>query len=161
MRVLALRIGAKTNASSYTGYIFGLVAGICYGAWSIIAKTAITEFDIPPLLFAATAFFFGTIIFSPILAYDLPRALRSSRRAVVLFALSGVGSGSAIVALSFALEKGDVSVVAPIVSISPLITLVLVRLFLDRLERVSWRLVTGALIVVAGTVMVVVGDKAF
>ena len=160
MKDWALRIGAKTNESSYTGYIYGLIAGICYGAWAIIAKTAITEYEIPPLLFASIAFLFGTIIFSPILAYDLPRAFSSSRRAVALYALSGVGSGSAIVALSFALEEGDVSVVAPIVSVSPLITLILVRLFLDRLEKVSWRLVTGALIVVAGTVMVVVGDTA-
>ena len=64
MKNLALSIGAKTNESSYIGYIFGLVAGVCYGAWSIIAKTAITDFDIPPILFAAIAFLFGTIIFA-------------------------------------------------------------------------------------------------
>jgi len=161
MNGFALSIGAKTNESSYIGYIFGLFAGVCYGAWSIIAKIAITDFDIPPILFAAIAFLFGTIIFTPVLAYDLPRSLRSSRRSVALFALSGIGSGGAIIALSFALERGDVSVVAPIVSVSPLITLILVRLFMDRLERVTWRLAVGASIVVAGTVMVVVGDKAF
>ena len=161
MKALALSQGALTKLSSYSGYIFGIVAGICYGGWALIAKTAITDYNLPPLLFAAIAFSFGTIIFSPVLAYDLPRAIKTSWQAVALFALSGVGSGLAIMALSFALEEGDVSVVAPIVSVSPLITLILVRIFLERLERISLRLVIGALVVVAGTVMVVVGDAAF
>lgn len=141
------------------GYALGLSAGVCYGAWSIIASTSMRDYDIPPLLFAAIAFCFGTIMFGPVLAYDGPRAYRRSKRSLGWFALSGVGSGAAIVALSFALEKGDVTVVAPIVSISPLITLVLVRIFLEHMERISRTLVLGALMVLAGAVMVVVGDS--
>lgn len=161
MRVLTARVSASTGESPVAGYALGLIAGICYGAWSVIAKTAINDYDIPPLLFAATAFFFGTIMFSPVLAYDLPRAFRISKRALALFAIAGAGSGGAIVALSFALEEGDVTVVAPIVSISPLITLLLVRVFLERLENVSPRLMLGALMVVGGTVLVVVGNSSF
>ncbi len=161
MRTLAGRAGARPSESSVAGYAFGLIAGVCYGAWSIIAKTAISDYDIPPLLFAAVAFFFGTIMFSPVLAYDLPRAFRISKRALALFALSGAGSGGAIIALSFGLEKGDVTVVAPIVSTSPLITLFLVRIFLERLEKVSPRMLLGALMVVGGTVLVVVGNTSF
>ena len=161
MRTLAARAGARTSESPVAGYAFGLIAGVCYGAWSIIAKTAINDYDIPPLLFAATAFFFGTIMFGPVLAYDAPRAFRISKRALAMFAISGVGSGVAIVALSFALEKGDVTVVAPIVSTSPLITLFLVRIFLERLEKVTLRMVSGALLVVGGTALVLVGNSSF
>ena len=75
-----------------------------------------------------------------------------------MFALSGIASGSAIIALSFSLEKADVTVVAPVVSVSPLITLVIVRVFMERLEKVTWTLLMGVLLVVGGTVMVVVGD---
>lgn len=157
MRSLLTR--PNPSESPWLGYAFGLVAGISYGAWSVIAKTAIDDYDIPPLMFASIAFFFGTIMFAPILAYDGPRSFRISKRALAWFALSGVGSGAAIVALSFGLEKGDVTVVAPIVSISPLITLVLVRIFLERMERVSPTLVLGALLIVSGTVLVVVGDS--
>ena len=161
MRILTARGGATASDAPVVGYAFGLFAGVCYGAWSIIAKIAISDYDIPPLLFAAVAFFFGTIMFGPVLAYDLPRAIRLSKRAVVMFAISGAGSGGAIVALSFALETGDVTVVAPIVSISPLITLFLVRVFLERLEKVTLRMVLGALLVAGGTVLVVVGNSAF
>lgn len=161
MRILTARASAKAGQSPVAGYALGLIAGVCYGAWSVIAKTAINNYDIPPLLFAATAFFFGTIMFGPVLAYDLPRAIRISKRALALFAIAGAGSGGAIVALSFALEKGDVTVVAPIVSISPIITLFLLRIFLERLEKVSPRVVLGALLVVVGTALVVVGNSSF
>ena len=161
MRTVAARASARTSESPMTGYGFGIIAGICYGAWRVIAKIGINDYDIPPLLFAVVAFFFGTIMFAPVLAYDLPRAIRISKRAVALFAISGAGSGGAIVALSFGLEKGDVTVVAPIVSTSPLITLFLVRIFLERLEKVTLRMVLGVLLVVVGTLLVVVGNSAF
>ena len=160
MRTLAARIGTTTSESPAAGYAFGIIAGICYGAWTIIAKTAISDYNIPPLLFASVAFLFGTIMFGPVLAYDLPRAIRISKRALAMFAISGAGSGGAIVALSFALENGEVTVVAPIVSVSPLITLFLVRIFLERLEKVSLRTILGALLVVGGTVLVVVGNTS-
>ena len=88
----------------------------------------------------------------------VPKALVNSRFSLAMFTLSGIASGSAIIALSFSLEKADVTVVAPVVSVSPLITLVIVRAFMERLEKVTWTLLMGVLLVVGGTVMVVVGD---
>ena len=153
------RLVGKTRDARATGYIYGLIAGISYGAWTVIAKTAISDYHIPPLVFAGTAFFFGTIMFAPVLAYSVPRAIGASKSALAMFALSGIGSGVAIVALSFGLERGDVTVIAPIVSVSPLITLVLLRVFLQQLERISIRLVGGALLVVGGAVLIVIGDS--
>lgn len=152
---------ARFSRSENIGYLFGLAAGVCYGAWSVITKTAITDYDIPPLLFAAATFAFGTFMFAPLLVYSAPRAFKSSKQALGLFALSGLGGGVAVIALSFGLQKGDVSVVGPILSASPLITLILVRIFLERLEIISPTVVIGSLLVVGGTVMVVVGDTAF
>ena len=152
---------AKYSQSDSIGYLLGLVAGVCYGAFNVIAKTAITDYDIPPLLLAAATFSFGVFMFAPVLVYGAPMAFKSSKQAVAFFALSGIGAGTAIIALSFGLEKGDVTVVGPIVSVSPLITLILVRLFLERLEKININLVMGCLLIVGGTVMVVVGDAAF
>ena len=141
-----------------TGYVFGLMAGFFYGAWNIVAKTAINDYQIPPILFATIAFCFGVLMFTPFLVTGVPKALVHSRFSLAMFALSGIASGSAIIALSFGLEKGDVTVVAPVVSISPLITLVLARVFMERLEKVTWTLLMGVLLVVVGTGIVVVGD---
>ncbi len=151
----------RTSQSRTIGYILGLIAGACYGAWNVIAKTAIGDYDIPPLMFADISFFFGTLIFAPVLAHRLPRAFKSTKGALAMFGLAGVSSGISIVALSFGLERGDVTVISPIVAISPLITLVLARIFLERLERISITLVLGVLLVVGGTVLVVVGDSFF
>ena len=141
-----------------TGYIFGLMAGFFYGAWNVIAKTTINDYQIPPILFATVAFCFGVLMFAPFLVMGVPKALVNSGFSLAMFALSGIASGSAIIALSFSLEKADVTVVAPVVSVSPLITLVIVRVFMERLEKVTWTLLIGVLLVVGGTVMVVVGD---
>ena len=152
---------AKAMRSPNIGYAYGLVAGACYGGWNVITKTAFTSYDIPPLLFAATTFAFGTFMFAPVLVYSAPRAFKSSKQALALFALSGMVAGIAVIALSFGLQKGDVSVVGPIVAVQPLITLVLVRMFLERLEIINPTVVTGSLLIVGGTIMVVIGDTVF
>ncbi len=42
---------------------------------------------------------------------------------------------------------------APLVGISPLVSILLTHLFLQRLERVTWRTVLGALLVVIGVTL--------
>ena len=54
----------KAFRSPNIGYAYGLLAGLAYGGWSVIAKTAITKYDVPPLLFATTAFAFGSLMFA-------------------------------------------------------------------------------------------------
>ena len=74
-------------------------------------------------------------------------------------ALAGVASGIAVISLYFAVQRADVVVVSPIVSSSPLITLLLAHLFLARLERVTKRLVLGAVLTVGGVILVVLGNQ--
>ena len=74
-------------------------------------------------------------------------------------ALAGIASGVAVISWYFAVQRADVVVISPIVSSSPLVTLFLAHLFLTRLERVTRRLVVGALLTVAGVGFVVVGSQ--
>jgi|TARA_B100000508_G_scaffold87642_1_gene68236 drug/metabolite transporter (DMT)-like permease len=74
-------------------------------------------------------------------------------------ALAGIASGVAVISWYFAVQRADVVVISPIVSSSPLVTLFLAHLFLTRLERVTRRLVFGALLTVAGVGFVVVGSQ--
>jgi uncharacterized membrane protein len=55
-----------------------------------------------------------------------------------------------------ALQVAPVTLVIPIIATSPLVVVVLSRLFLPRLERVSPRLVAGAVVVVVGAIAVTV-----
>ena len=140
------------------GYVCGLISGVFYGAWSVVAKHAVSGFSIPPLVFATLAFLFGTIMFLPLVGRTLPKTVMSARRSAFFFVLSGLGSGSAIILLAFALERGEVVVVSPTVAVSPLITLVLAWVLLRQLERITLTLVIAAVLVVGGVVLVAIGD---
>lgn len=155
LQSLKLRETASTTLT--IGYVSGLVSGLFYGAWSVLAKHALSGYSVPPLVFATIAFAFGSLMFAPLVVRDLPAALTKTRRSAFFFALSGLCSGSAIIALAFGLQKGDVVVVSPIVSVSPLITLLIAWVLLRQLERITLTLAFGALIVVGGVALVTVG----
>jgi len=72
-------------------------------------------------------------------------------------AAAGLTSSIAVTAVAFAVQRADVVVVSPIVSSSPLITLVLSHTFLAKLEQVTPKLVAGTLLAIAGVILVVLG----
>ena len=57
----------------------------------------------------------------------------------------------------FALQSGLVSQVSPLMSVSPLFSVILSYLFLQSEEKVNRRVVYGALLIVAGTTGVTLG----
>ena len=140
----------------FLGYLYGLGSAACYGATTVIMKSAVSDYA-PPFIVAATSMAFGGIMMVPLAAADIPRAFRTSGRAVVMFAISGLLGGIGIIAISFGVKHSDVVVVSPTIAVSPLLTLILARIFLGRLEKITITLVVGALSVVGGTVLVAVG----
>jgi DME family drug/metabolite transporter len=55
----------------------------------------------------------------------------------------------------YALSFGKVVIVEPLVSSNPVLTLLLTAIFLRDLEALSLRVIIGALLTVAGTILVV------
>ena len=156
--IRGVRLPRALATAGTIGYVCGLASGVFYGAWSVIAKHSLSGHDIPPLAFATLAFLFGTAMFMPLVGRTLPRTVISAPRSALYFLLSGVGSGCAIIFMAFALERGEVVVISPVVSASPLITLVLVWVLLRQMERITLPLVIGALLVVGGVALVAIGD---
>ncbi len=76
--------------------------------------------------------------------------------AIPWFAAAGVLNGAALLLLYHALHTGRVSVVAPLVALYPLFTILFSALFI-RSEVFSWRLLAGAMVAIAGVVMLVSG----
>ena len=140
------------------GYGYGLVSGFCYGTLNILAKTVMDDYEVPPYVVASIAIFFGGMMIGPLVARDLPQIVRTSKWAVLMFSCSGLAAGGAVIALYSSLQRADVVVITPVVAVSPLITLILARVFLQRLERLSLRVVLGTFLVVGGTALVIVGD---
>jgi drug/metabolite transporter (DMT)-like permease len=75
-----------------------------------------------------------------------------TRRGMTWFAATGVLNGAAVLAMYYALTKGPVQVVAPVVATYPLFTLALSALFL-RHERITGRLIGGVMLTVTGVVI--------
>jgi drug/metabolite transporter, DME family len=73
------------------------------------------------------------------------------------FALSGLAEGAAYLLMWRALSIGEVSVVSPLVNSYSIVTIALTAIFLRDLERVTWRMVLAAGLIVAGVALVMRG----
>ena len=76
------------------------------------------------------------------------------RRALGPFIASGLASSLANLFLVNALARGEVYRILPIVQLSPLITVIYAILFLRQTEKMNWRIPVGAVLTVAGAVLV-------
>ena len=90
------------------------------------------------------------------------QALLNASRGNPVFALSaglsGLAAATGVGALYFALQRADVTVVSPIVSTNPIVTLVLAQIFISRMENLTKWLFIGVGITVAGVIVVTVGS---
>jgi drug/metabolite transporter (DMT)-like permease len=69
-----------------------------------------------------------------------------------LFVVSGVLQAIGFLALTLGLSGGEVSVVYPVTASAPLFTLMFTWLLLKGTERLTWRIVLGAVLIVSGVV---------
>ena len=141
----------------HLGYLAGLGAALCYAASNLIARKIVSDYS-SPTVGTALSMSFGTVILAALFYRDVARdALTAPRRAWVFVALAGCAATWGVSFLFLALSQAPVVLVAPLTGISPLVAIVLTHFFLQRLERVTWRTMVGALMVVAGVILIALG----
>ena len=149
------------------GYLMALGAGASYGATNVMAKQTLEVFD-SPLVITMLSMLVGMLVLVPLVGASTAQSgvhrekgqgFSKNLWSLRWVALAGIASGIAVISLYFAVQRADVVVISPIVSSSPLITLFLAHVFLTRLERVTKRLLFGALLTVGGVVLVVIGNQ--
>jgi drug/metabolite transporter, DME family len=86
-------------------------------------------------------------------AFALPRGEVASGD-IAWFVVSGIASATASVLLFSALVDGELSTVAPIVSLQPVLVAILAGIFLRRVERVSGLVAVAALLATLGTILI-------
>ena len=143
---------------SVLGYLLALLAAACYGA-STLSGRVLSELFGSPLIMAAGSMFFATLLLSPVFGREAVQKAGSAAWAPLWVFLAGFAAACAVISLYFAVtrEGSNILVLAPIVSCNPLVTMVLVRLFLRQTETITTGLVVGTLMAVCGVAMVVVG----
>ena len=58
-----------------------------------------------------------------------------------------------------AISNAPVVVVAPILAMNPLTAILFSQIFLRGMERITWRVLIGALLVVAGVIIITLGQN--
>lgn len=134
------------------------MAAVSYGTSQYIARQLVTEYA-PALVIASMALFAGLVILASVTSQTLVKDRHAPRRAVLFMVLAGFAASSGVAFSFSALSRAPVVVVAPISSVTPLISLALAHVFLQRLERITLRIWLGALLVVAGVILVTLGSR--
>lgn len=134
------------------GIVFPIVAGTAFAVSDVLKKEGLASAADPTFgamvaIGSALVFWMVATLLSPRILADLHLGPGSH-----LFLISGVLTALALISLFHALDRGNVSVVGPITSSSPLVIFALSALFLRDLETITRRTVlSGAAVVLGGS----------
>lgn len=153
-----MRVSAGVDRRVLLGTGLAVVAAAAYGTGNVIAKKGMGDQDIPPIVFTSFSLMFGTVMLSLLSVNDIARGVKTSLRSAMFMVGAGVTSGSAVMFLVLGLDRTTVTLVSPIAALNPIVTLTLAHLLLQRLERITKRVVIGTFMAVAGVILVIVGS---
>lgn len=148
----------KPPASERSGYLFAFLAALAYGTNAVLTRRGLSAYG-APLRAVVIALVVGVLVLAPLAA----RAYRAQgqgwkpeRRATGFILVSGISAIIGYTANVLALSLLPVVVVAPISATYPLVTVLLVRLFLHGHEDLNGRIILGAVLVVSGVALVTI-----
>jgi drug/metabolite transporter (DMT)-like permease len=134
------------------GLVYALIGTIAFATRDTLVRWLVSEVtDVEPVVAAFVTMLTGTAVS---LAFVGLRRARVTRRAAFAFVPAGLCYGLSYVFLFEAFSRGRVSVVSPIVATESLWGVMLSWLLLRKSEHVGMRLVAGAVLVVAGGVLI-------
>lgn len=135
--------------------VFPILGAMAFGISTSLRKAGLGFVDIPlgaAACTATTGFLFSVILLQ---TQGGQKALKLTRNSAGCFFSAGIFNTAALLSVFYALSYGKVVIVEPLVSSNPVLTLVLTSLFLRDLEALNWRVISGASLAVAGTILVV------
>lgn len=135
--------------------IFPIVGAIAFAASSTLRKAGLGFVNIPLLAAAVTAASAAIFSFVLLQVRGGKEAFKLTRRSAAWLFPAAVFNTAAMLSVFYALSHGKVVIVEPLVSSSPVLTLLLTAIFLRDLEALSLRVIVGALLTVTGTILVV------
>lgn len=126
---------------------YALLCILSWGMWGFVAKLGADRIAPGPLHILATA---GTIPLALLAFFQLRMRLERDARGITYGIANGVLSGIGLLAYYAAASRGKVSVVGPVTSLFPVLTVALAFLFLrERLNRVQVAGVALSLVAIA------------
>ncbi len=135
--------------------IYPLLGALSFGVSTTLRKAGLGLVNIPLLAAAVTAGTAALFSFTLLQLRGGRQAFKLNRRSAAWLFPAGAFNTAAMLSVFFALSHGKVVIVEPLVSSNPVTTLFFTSLFLRDVESLSLRVIFGAVLTVAGTILVV------
>lgn len=133
--------------------LFPLAAALFYGVSDFFRKIGMITVT-SPLGGATIVTTVSLLFFAMILPWmKKKRRMTVGNRSALFFSLGGIFGSLGQISLLSALRSGQLIVVSPLVSTTPLFTLSLTYIFLRKSERITSRVVLGVIAIVAGVII--------
>jgi drug/metabolite transporter, DME family len=134
--------------------IYPILGAIAFASANL-RKAGLEVTNIPILAAATTASTAALFSFGLLQFQGGKEVFKLPRHSAGWLIAAGIINTAAMLSVFYALSFGKVVIVEPLVSSNPVLTLVLTAIFLRDLEALSRRVTIGALLAVAGTILVV------
>ncbi len=130
-----------------------LLSATCFGVVQILRKLGLSTMSpVPGFAINVTT---ALVAFTLFLAVSGNlRAIACPWRSAAYFVAAGIAENLGVFLILIALGLGTVSVVTPLAATAPIFVLVLSPLFLRGVERLTWRVVVGTLLIVFGVYLI-------
>jgi drug/metabolite transporter (DMT)-like permease len=136
------------------GFISIITSSFLYSAVQVFAKSLMGG-EVSALAGSLIALGSGSLVLLFATAKNFKSNYDVSRHHLLLIFVAGMLASNGLMLSFLALERTPVVLVSPIIGITPLITLVLAAIFLRELEKLTFKVISGSIIVVAGVILVV------
>lgn len=138
----------------WIGIAAALISAIGYGSGAIASKHVVTNYT-GPVTATAFSLLFGAILVFVLFYKDLMFDFKSSpskRWIPVIF--TGISASIGVTFWFLSMVKLPLVVSAPIVGAYPLVSIILAWIFIRKLDRITWKTLCGALLVIIGITLV-------
>jgi DME family drug/metabolite transporter len=142
-------LGARQMLS--VGVLAALGSALSYGVRPLFLKYGLDAANLP--LTGALIGAVAALVYAAVLTPNSELWFGLREKSLGLFAASGILQALGFLALTFGLSGEDVSIVYPVTSTAPLFTLLFTALMLRNTERLTWRIVVGAVAITAGVIV--------
>ena len=141
----------------HKGILWGFASALSLGMSAFIRKKGLAAFPDPMLTVAWANCIGAIVLFSlrPLVPAELFRW--GGRSTIIAMVLLGVLNSANQVFMNIAIKLGDVSVVTPIITSSPIFSIFFTAIFLRGFERIRPAMIFGVFFTVGGMVLIVLG----
>jgi DME family drug/metabolite transporter len=151
LAIVTIVAGIGVRHMLSVGVLAALGSALSYGVRPLFLKYGLDAANLP--LTGALIGAVAALVYAAVLTPNSELWFGLREKSLGLFAASGILQALGFLALTFGLSGEDVSIVYPVTSTAPLFTLLFTALMLRNTERLTWRIVIGAVAITAGVIV--------